>query len=109
MTNDIPNLGLSPQANALIGEFVTYVVPIITAALLALWRRAAGKSKLQSKIIEAVVKGIDAGSKEVGDGDTQIVKKAVKAEATAAGVEEHLQKVVDKVKSETNGIDGGHI
>lgn len=109
MTNELTGAGLSPQTTTALGEMIAYVLPVITAAAVALWRRAAGKSKLQSIIIEAIVRGINSGKDTIGEENTQMVKRAVKDEAQQAGVQQHLEKIVTKVNAESNGLDGGHI
>lgn len=87
--------------------FLTFALPI----LIALWRRAASNSKLQTAIIDAMVRGIEKSSDKIGDRDTVFVKKAVQQEAVKAGVEQHVEKVVEKVttkmdEEKTNGKNG---
>ena len=100
MTNAPVFVGLPHEANTAVGEVIAWLAPIILATVMALWRRTAVKSKLQMTIIKAIIKGIETGSQELGEDDTQIVKRAVKDEAVAAGVQQHVAKIVETVKRE---------
>lgn len=112
MTNEMTG-AFSPQATNLMGEvlsyFIEYGLPVIVAALVALLRRSAKKSAILQKAVEAAVRGINSSKETIGEENTQIVKKAVQDKAVEAGVEPHLAQIVDKVRSDPNGLDGGHI
>lgn len=96
------------NAYSLLTEIISTILAIAIPVLLALWRRSASKSKLQSTLIDAMVRGINAGTEQIRDADTNVVKRAVKDEVAQAGpqAQAQLKQAVERVKSEDNNENG---
>lgn len=96
------------NAYSLLTEIVSTVLAIAIPVLLALWRRSAAKSRLQTTLIDAMVRGINSGTEQIRDSDTNVVKRAVKDEVAQAGpqAQAQLKQAVERVKSEDNNENG---
>lgn len=79
-------------------EIINWIVSILIPALFVAWRRTASKTNCYSTIIDAIVQGVENASKY---SNTEHVKRSIEASATKAGVQEHLDCIVQ----EQTGID----
>lgn len=99
LSTNITGIGnaVAPAVAGMIQEIVATFVAVIIPVLVAFWRRSASKSKIQTAIIDALVRGIEKSSDQIGQGETAFIKQTVKAEAIQAGVADHVDKAVKQV------------
>jgi hypothetical protein len=92
----IPSSTAAPGGRIPWQTIFDWLASIALPSLIALWRKHAAQSARAQTVLNAVVQGVEMASRALG-GDGQTVKAAIHREATAAGVQTQLDKVVQAV------------
>lgn len=94
-------------------EVVSTILGIVIAVILGLWKRSSVKSKTQAAVAEVIIRALKKTVDRLGDEDTSFVTQTVQQEAKAKGIEQHVEKAVDKVTTkmaqEENGNDSAKL
>lgn len=81
-------------------DIANWVAGVGIPALLAIWRQQAVR---QGKTLTAVVQGVEESTSKMEGNTGCLVKQAIQAKATQAGVDQHLANVVDKATTPPEG------
>lgn len=115
-TNDLGTItdAIGPAANGILLESLSTILGAVVLALLGLWKRSAAKSRMQSSVAEVLIRALKKTSEQLEGGeDTGFVAKTVHEEAKSKGIEQHVEKAIDKVETkmaqEENGNDSAKL